>query len=367
LLTLGWLGVWYDDDELLYYRVARDDPRGPHWVVAWDVIPALGMVGLVALPIAYFVPRDVMVSNRFIRWLPVGVREDNGDQGVWSKMSDYGEGEEGGGDITSVNETSTSTMTNKARIPARLLTAIGMLSVYQLLLATWGWWFNFAHRSVHGGIFGGMMVLPAVLLIGSHVFEELQKMNTEENHDSAGSGGVSGIKARAWIHRRQLLYLLKFTLITGITGGLLSFVPHMFPSKRLSSSIWALVSLSTVGFVAMFFMFFDKVLQFNTKRSFLLLRSLGFNPFLCYNIVFVVGVNQDIFCFASKAREERAEILVGILLPITVAVVSIWLYLRNRCIDTLKVTLGTTAIIVLCLVFRIVVTSAPETLVDSSA
>ena len=363
MLAFGWLEVWYEDGELMYYHVAEGNPRGPHWVVTWDVIPSLGMVGLVALPIAYFVPRDVIVNTTMWGLLPRlfgnssgSINGDSGDSAAWTRMSEDEEG-----DVSSINDMLT-TKGAKTKLPARLLIAIAMLTVYQLLLATWGWWFNFAHRSVHGGIFGGMLVLPAVLLIGSHVFEELQKLNREERHqDSSSSSSLTSIKSRAWAHRSQLLYLLKFSLLTGVVGALLSFVPHMFPSKRLSSSTWALVSLSTVGLVATTFMFFDKVLEFNTKKSFILLRSLGFNPFLCYNIVLVVGVNFEYFCFASKAREERAEVLLGILLPITVAAVAIWLYLRNQCIDTLKVTLGTTAIIVVGLVFKLVVASAPET------
>jgi len=230
------------------------------FVVSWDVIDAIGFVGLLCIPFM-FLPRKV-----------------------------------------------------------RLIASYSMMSFYQVMLFIPGtYWREYALRSVHGGILGGIFILVPIVLIGSYI-------------------GEYYIMEKAMSRADKNKKLVVFAAINLAIGLILWAVPGGYPNKRMSTMSWAVISLAVTMFGMRVFAWADyKTEEYPNlnpvnKVRISLFKAYGMNPALIY----ALAALPDLFTEALSVELQLA--VWAIMVPI-ISVVAYTLSRKNTTISTIKVVL----------------------------
>jgi hypothetical protein len=236
------------------------------FVVSWDVIDSIGFIGLMCIPFM-FLPRKI-----------------------------------------------------------RLITSYGMMGVYQTMLFIPNtYWREYALKSVHGGVLGGIFVLLPIVLIGSYVGEyyimEKEIPTGEKNRKMA-----------------------VFALINLAVGLMLWAVPGGYPNKRMSTMSWAVLSLSGIILGMLVFVRTDYKTEDYPNLSpanrfrITLLKAYGMNPLLIY----VLAAAPDLF---TAGLSIELQLAIWAIMITAITIIAYALYRKNTAISTHRVAL--TLIIIL--------------------
>ncbi len=234
------------------------------YVVSWDVVNAIGFVGLVVIPFLF---------------LP-----------------------------------------NKAR----LIIAYAMMTFYQVMIfVPESMWRQYAIASVHGGIFGGTLVLTTITLIGSCV-------------------GEYYLLDKETPRRKKNIMLVVLGLVNLAVGIALWAIPGGFPNKRQSTMSWAAISMAVIIGGLLAFVFTDwkdeDYLKLNpaNRARIVLFNAFGQNPFLIFIIAEVLSGVLDV---ADITLDPVLSVVYWIVGLSAIAFVAIMLYKKGKVISTTKIAL----------------------------
>lgn len=292
LLVMGLLTMRVDDlDPFPYYYDGNDNLK-----ITWDVVPSLGLAGLVALA--------PMVALLHRPW-------------------------------------------------RRMFVGFALLCVYQLLMCLpQTGWRKFARRSAHGGILATIFVFSGIIVISSSMGDIL--LSEREQEAQSTSSETEGLVAHGsstatpapadmkdwanWIKsfsaKPAPLRLFLIGCAFAVAGVLVAQVPSLYASKREASFAWALTALGLSCGVSGVFWILEAAYDVTVS----LLVWWGSNPFFVY--IFGGGVALMLQAAAGAfSLELHAGVSVLLLLTGT-AICTIAVYaLRNRAIDTLHICL----------------------------
>jgi hypothetical protein len=194
------------------------------------------------------------------------------------------------------------------------------MSFYQVMLFIPGtYWREYALRSVHGGILGGIFILVPVVLIGSYVGEYYILEKTMSRVDK----------------NKKLMVFAALNLAIGL---ILWMVPGGYPNKRMSTMSWAVISLAVIMFGMRMFVWADYKteeypnLNLVNKVRISLFKAYGMNPALMYALAALLSL------FTEALSVELQLTVWAILVPI-ISVVAYTLSRKNTAISTTKVVL----------------------------